>query len=107
MAEDNRHPDVGGHQGSRRLDDRAEPQRHRDLRDHRDVERAARVAGPLQTSGIAQRDRDEEARYAQIPKQLTADGEHQRIRHAERGKQVLRDQQERRADDGGSAESDQ
>ena len=32
------------------------PDRHRDLRDERDVERAARVAGALQSAGVGQRD---------------------------------------------------
>ena len=67
----------------------AEAERHADLRDQRDEERAARVAGPLQPAGIGQRDGDEESRHAEIAQQLLADLDDHRIVQAEERQQLL------------------
>jgi hypothetical protein len=47
MTEEDRAPDIYGFQRAQSLDGEAETDRHHDLRDERDIERAPRIAGPL------------------------------------------------------------
>src|SRR5262245_65784642 len=76
VADDDRHPDVGGLQAARGLKYRAETERHDDLRHDGNVEGAPRIACALQASGIAQRRRNEEAGHSQIQEQVPGEIEH-------------------------------
>src|SRR5512134_1741063 len=60
MAHENGDPDIDGVERAHALDDEADPQRHGDLRDDGDVERALRVASSLQPAGVRERDCIEE-----------------------------------------------
>src|SRR5687768_15379340 len=66
VAEHNRQPDVAGLERTDRLDDRAHPDRHENLRDDGNVQRTPRVAGALQTAGVTERDGDEKARHREV-----------------------------------------
>src|SRR5262245_53451801 len=57
VTEHDRHPDVERVETVHRLEHGAEAKRHDDLRDDRDVERAASVARPLEATGVTERDR--------------------------------------------------
>ena len=74
------------------------PERHDDLGDERDVERALRVARALQRAGVDERDGDEEARHGEVAQQLGADLEHVRLAHAEDAEQRPRHGDEGEAD---------
>ena len=58
----------------------AQAERHDDLRDDRDDERAARVAAALQRARVGERHRDEQPRHAEEAQQLAAEIEHDRDR---------------------------
>src|SRR5690606_35365262 len=73
VAEHDGEPDVGGLQAAGLLEQEAQAERHDDLRDDRDVERAARVAAALEPARVRERDGDEEPGYAQVPHELHAD----------------------------------
>ena len=70
MADEDGGPDAGRVQGSPVLQSKADTERQHDLRHERDVERAARVAGPLQAACVSERDGDEQARHAEVPQEL-------------------------------------
>ena len=81
------------------LDDEADAERHDDLRDDRDVERALRVAGALQSAGVGERDGDEQPRNAEHAQQLDADLDDRRLVHAEHGEQLAREEEEEQPDE--------
>src|SRR5258708_2763397 len=54
VTDDDGHPDPGGLQLPGRLRVEADPQRNGDLRDERDVQRAPRIAGSLETARVRQ-----------------------------------------------------
>ena len=60
VADDDRSPDVRGVEAVHRLEQRAQPERDDHLRDDRNEERTARITSTLQTTRVAQRDRDEQ-----------------------------------------------
>src|SRR5690606_20014614 len=66
VAEDDGEPDVAGLEAARLLEGEAQAERHDDLRDDRDVERAACVARALEPARVGERDRDEEPGHAQV-----------------------------------------
>ena len=81
-----------GSQRARLLDHEADAQRHDDLRDDRDVERALGVARALQPAGVGQRDGDEKTRDTEHPQKLDADLDDGRVVHAEEGQQLAREE---------------
>ena len=91
MADQNRDPDVDRMQRSSLLDHVADAQRQRDLRDDRDVERALRIAGSLESAGVSQRDSDELAREAEHVQQLHTDPDDYRVMHSEYRQQLAGD----------------
>src|SRR5512132_584788 len=96
VSEHDRRPDVGRVEAAGRLENGADSDRHDDLRDDRDVERAARVTGALEATGVGEGDGDEESRHAQEPEQLTADRRDEGLGHPEDAEQTGRDRQEQR-----------
>src|SRR5713226_2013948 len=73
MTRQNRQPDIDRVELPQALYHEADAQRHEDLRNHRDVERALRVPGPLQSPRVCQGDSDEQSGDAQHAEQLDAD----------------------------------
>src|SRR5207253_5846831 len=72
MPENDGRPDVRRLEAAHRLKHGAQADRHHDLGDDRDIQRAPRVAGTLQAAGVAQGHGDEETGYAQVSEQLRA-----------------------------------
>ena len=62
VPDEDRDPDVDRIQRAGLLDHEADAERHDDLRDDRDVERALGVARALQPAGVGERDGDEQTR---------------------------------------------
>ena len=91
---------------SQRLQDEAEPDRHDDLRDDRDVQRPLRITRALQRAGERQRDGHEEAGHRQIAEQLAAQRERRSVGHTKHGEQRLGREDERGTDAGGEPEAD-
>ena len=65
VPEHDRQSDLAGFEAAAGLEDRAEADRHADLRDDRNDERASGIPGALQAARAGQRDGDEEAGHAQ------------------------------------------
>ena len=59
VADDDCRPDVTRVESVHRLEHCAQTQRNDHLRDDRDIQRASRVAGPLQPARVAERNGDE------------------------------------------------
>src|SRR4030095_13825733 len=106
MADDDRRPDVGPVEAVHRLEQRAESERDDHLRDDRDEKWAARVAGALETAGVAERDGDEETRHTQVEQQQPSYRQDHRVGHSEDRQQVARNEHEHRTDDDRDAETD-
>src|SRR6266508_6519679 len=79
MPEHDRQPDVGRLKVAHRLEYGTEADRHRDLRDDRDVQRATGVAGALQAAGVGEGHGNEEARDAQKPEQFLPERPDERL----------------------------
>src|SRR3954464_6565898 len=94
MPEDDRQPDARRLELPGALQVEAQAERDDDLGDERDEERAAGVAGALQSAGIRQRERDEESRDTQVAQQLSADQHDRGIVETEGAEQLLGEEQE-------------
>ncbi len=98
MAGEDGEPDVHWFEGANLLDDEADAERDRDLRDDRDVERALCVASSLQAAGVGEGDGDEEAGEREDAEQLCADRYGRGIGHAKDREQILREEEIEDAD---------
>src|SRR2546430_360121 len=94
MPGENRQPDVDGIELPRLPNEETDPERHEDLRDHRDIQRALRIPSALQPTRIRERDRNEQSGEAQHAQQLNADVHDNRIMHPEHGEQLTWQEQE-------------
>src|SRR5207245_814965 len=72
VTQQDRHPDVGGPQAARRLEQGADPEWHDDLGHDRDVQRRARVARALEPPRVGEGDCDEQPRNTEEAEQLHA-----------------------------------
>src|SRR2546425_3991919 len=83
VTQQDRHPDVGGPQAARRLEQGADPEWHDDLGHDRDVQRRARVARALEPPRVGEGDGDEKPRNTEEAEQLHAQPDDDRVGHAE------------------------
>src|SRR5439155_19556647 len=94
MAQQDGRPDIGGAQAARRLEERAQAERHDGLGDDRDEERRAGVARTLESPGEGNRAVDEQPGHAEEAEQLPPEADDDRPGNAETPEQAPRDGQE-------------
>src|SRR5690606_39464315 len=99
VTEQDREPDLPRPERAGPVEHEAEPDGQHDLRDDGDVERAARIAGTLQSARVRERDGDEDAGQAQESEQLRAELDDHGVAHAEDREEPTRQQQEQHTEE--------
>ena len=94
MPGENGEPDVDRVELPHLLDYETDPERHEDLRDHRDVQRTLRISGPLHPPRVGQRHGDEQPGNAEHMEKLDTDVHDDRVVHSEHGEQLPWQEQE-------------
>jgi len=99
MPGENGEPDVDRVELPHLLDYETDPERHEDLRDHRDVQRTLRISGPLHPPRVGQRHGDEQPGNAEHMEKLDTDVHDDRVVHSEHGEQLPWQEQEEQSHD--------